>query len=261
MAPRPQPSRVPRARGGRAAAASAQTGADAIAGAGREATHAINQRIFETSLDLIFVVDRQGTFIRVSPSSIAILGYRPDEMVGHSGKEFLYAEDLDNTRNEMRSARRDRLAHNFECRYVHKEGRIVALWWTGVWSEPEQQHFFIGRDITERMATERQLRDSEKQLKRAQRLGQMGSNLSDVRTGAVEWSDETYRIYGVSRDTFVPSGPTILEMIHPDDRAQVAASMAQRRQGIAPAPFEYRLIRPDGTVRRIYGESELIKEE
>jgi PAS domain-containing protein len=38
---------------------------------------AINQRIFETSLDLILVVDRGGTFLRVSPSSEAILGYRP----------------------------------------------------------------------------------------------------------------------------------------------------------------------------------------
>ena len=169
MAPLPQPSRVPRTRRGRAAAASAQTGADATAGAGREATHAINQRIFETSLDLIFVVDQQGTFIRVSPSSIAILGYRPDEMVGHSGKEFLYAEDLDNTRNEMRSARRDRLAHNFECRYVHKAGRIVALWWTGVWSEPEQQHFFIGRDITTLKATEQRLRERTGELVRTNR--------------------------------------------------------------------------------------------
>src|SRR5438552_12038745 len=169
MAPLPQPSRIPRARRGRAAGASAQIGPDAIARAGREATHAINQRIFETSLDLIFVVDRQGTFIRVSPSSIAILGYRPDEMVGHSGKEFLYAEDLDNTRNEMRSARRDRLAHNFECRYVHKEGRIVALWWTGVWSEPEQQHFFIGRDITALKATEQRLRERSDELARTNR--------------------------------------------------------------------------------------------
>src|SRR5207248_2515414 len=44
-------------------------------------------------------------------------------------------------------------------------------------------------------------------------------------------------------------------------RAQVSASISQRSQVIAPAPFEYRLVRPDGTVRRSYGESELIKDE
>src|SRR5262245_38997929 len=69
----------------------------------------INRRIFETSLDLIFVVDRRGTFIRVSPSALTILGYRPDEMVGRSATEFLYHEDLENTRDEMRQARRGRL--------------------------------------------------------------------------------------------------------------------------------------------------------
>src|SRR6266699_4354393 len=203
MAPRPQPSRVPRARGGRAAAASAQTGADAIAGAGREATHAINQRIFETSLDLIFVVDRQGTFIRVSPSSIAILGYRPIEMVGHSGKEFLYAEDLDNTRNEMRSARRDRLAHNFECRYVHKEGRIVALWWTGVWSEPEQQHFFIGRDITALKATEQRLREqtdalvrTNRQLSAVLKASPVAIFMLDPVGSVLLWDESAERIFG-----------------------------------------------------------------
>ena len=31
----------------------------------------------------------------------------------------------------------------------------MTLAWTGVWSEPEQQHFFIGRDMTEQKAAER----------------------------------------------------------------------------------------------------------
>ena len=48
------------------------------AGAGAtddDAVHIINQRIFDTSLDLILVADRRGTIMRVSPSSAAILGY------------------------------------------------------------------------------------------------------------------------------------------------------------------------------------------
>src|SRR6266852_5732140 len=142
---------------------------DETSNAEQEAIHAINQRIFETSLDLILVVNRRGTCIRVSPSSMAILGYLPDEMVGHNASEFLYHEDLDNTRNEMRVARRGRLTRNFECRYVHKEGRVVALWWTGVWSEPEQQHFFIGRDIAALKATEQRLRERTDALMRTNR--------------------------------------------------------------------------------------------
>src|SRR5712691_9614844 len=88
-----------------------------------EIARTINQRIFETSLDLILVVDRKGTFIRISPSVEAILGYRPTELIGRSARQILYPEDLDNTRNEMRLARQGRQTRNFECRYIHKNGR------------------------------------------------------------------------------------------------------------------------------------------
>ena len=128
-----------------------------------EKTEALNReaeerrRLFETSLDLILITDRTGILTRVSPSSLAILGYRPDEMIGHSGAEFIYEADLEATRNEMRLARKGRQTRNFETRYVHKDGRIVPLAWSGVWSEPEQKHFFFGRDMTERNAAEKKL--------------------------------------------------------------------------------------------------------
>jgi len=108
------------------------------------------QRIFDTSLDLILVVDRKGTFLQVSPSSKTILDYTPEDMVGHSAAEFILPEDLESTREEMRAARRGMNTRYFECRYVHRDGHAVLLQWTGVWSEQEGQHYFIGRDMTER---------------------------------------------------------------------------------------------------------------
>ena len=118
-------------------------------------------RLFETSLDLILITDRRGKFIQVSPSSAAILGYSPEEMIGRGGVEFLFPDDLESTRQEMRLARRGKVMRNFETRYVHKDGRVVTLAWSGVWSEPEQQHFFIGRDRTER----KRLEETERQAK------------------------------------------------------------------------------------------------
>ncbi len=116
---------------------------------------ALAKRLFDTSLDLIMVTDRRGRFIDISPSALAILGYRPDEMIGRIGTEFIYPEDLDRTRNEMREARRGRLTRNFETRYVHKSGHSVTLDWTGLWLESEQVHCFIGRDVTQAKLTER----------------------------------------------------------------------------------------------------------
>ena len=131
------------------------------------AAQRINQRIFETTLDLILVVNRKGDIILVSPSSLALLGYSPEEMIGNNARSFLYPDDLDRTRNEMRLARRGRLMRNFETRYVHKDGRPVPLAWTGIWSDAERQHFFIGRDMSERNA-------AEERLRRAQRLDAIG---------------------------------------------------------------------------------------
>jgi diguanylate cyclase (GGDEF)-like protein/PAS domain S-box-containing protein len=112
------------------------------------------RRFFETSLDLILVTDRQGNVIRVSPSSSSIIGYAPEEMIGHNAVKFIHQDDLESTRTEMRLARQGQSARYFETRYQHKDGRIVALAWTGVWSEPGQQHFFIGRDMTEKKRME-----------------------------------------------------------------------------------------------------------
>jgi diguanylate cyclase (GGDEF)-like protein/PAS domain S-box-containing protein len=116
------------------------------------------RRLFETSLDLIFITDSMGTLVRVSPSSEATLGYMPEEMIGRGGAQFVYPDDLEATRREMRQARAGVGTRNFETRYVHKDGRIVTLSWSGVWSEPEKRHFFVGRDMTERKLAEAKLR-------------------------------------------------------------------------------------------------------
>ena len=71
------------------------------------------RRIFDTTLDLILVVDSQGNFLQISPSCKTILGYAPDEMIGHSAIDFIFLADLDATRNEMRAARRGRNTQQF----------------------------------------------------------------------------------------------------------------------------------------------------
>ncbi len=165
-------SRVDTARNGEAAASERDL----------EAARAINQRLFETSLDLIVIVNRWGNVIRVSPSAEEILGYHPNELVGQSAARLLYPDDLEPTRNEMRLARRGRTMRNFDCRYVHKDGHVVTLAWKGVWSEPEQQHFFIGRDMTERIRLEQQLTQSQKMEAVGQLTGGVAHDFNNILT-------------------------------------------------------------------------------
>ncbi|MBV8838859.1 MAG: PAS domain S-box protein, partial [Alphaproteobacteria bacterium] len=148
----------------------------------RDAIRSINQRIFDTSLDLILVVDKYGAFLRVSPSCRAILGYAPEEMIGRNGTEFVYPDDLEATRGEMRLARHAGLSRNFQCRYSHKDGHPVTLSWTGLWSQPDSQYFFIGRDMSDRIALESQLRQSQKMEAVGQLTGGVAHDFNNLLT-------------------------------------------------------------------------------
>ena len=124
----------------------------------RRAARSFSDRVFETSRDLLLVVDRQGNFLQVSPSSEPLLGYHPDEMTGRNAIDFIFPEDLEHTRQLMRRARREGLQSQFETRYVHKDGRVVPLAWTGAWVPEEERHYFSGRDMTARIEAERRIR-------------------------------------------------------------------------------------------------------
>jgi PAS domain S-box-containing protein len=139
-------------------------------------------RIFETSHDLIFVTDSKGSFIQVSPSAKAILGYDPAEMIGNSAIHFIHPDDLQSTRNEMRAARLGKQLRNFETRYMHKDGKAVSLNWTGTWSEPVKRHFFIGRDLTEKQAAEAQLRHIQKMDAIGQLTGGVAHDFNNILT-------------------------------------------------------------------------------
>ncbi|UQR60479.1 PAS domain S-box protein [Bradyrhizobium sp. C-145] len=140
------------------------------------------QRIFETSQDLILVTDGYGNFVQISPSVKNILGYSPEDMVGHSATEFIHPDDLENTRSEMRAARRGAVKRSFEARYYHYDGHEVTLNWMGTWSEPVKRHFFIGRDLTDKQAAEAQLRQVQKMDSIGQLTGGVAHDFNNVLT-------------------------------------------------------------------------------
>jgi PAS domain S-box-containing protein len=140
------------------------------------------QRIFETSQDLILVTDGFGNFVQVSPSVKDILGYKPEDMIGHSATEFIHPDDLEKTRNEMRAARRGQIKRSFEARYYHYDGHEVTLNWMGTWSEPVKRHYFIGRDLTDKQAAEAQLRQAQKMDSIGQLTGGIAHDFNNVLT-------------------------------------------------------------------------------
>jgi len=113
-------------------------------------------------------------------------------------------------------------------------------------------------DITALKQIQASLRESQAMLVQAQRVSKTGSIFRDFATGKVEWSDEMYRIFGVTRDRFVPNTEAYLAMVHPEDRDMLIASIKASEQGVKPSPLQYRIIHPDGAVRWVYREAEIL---
>jgi signal transduction histidine kinase len=115
-----------------------------------------------------------------------------------------------------------------------------------------------GRELIE---SDRHLRRSQQHLLRAQRVGGMGSIERDLKTDEVECTDETFRLFGVDPRTFAPTTQNFVDLVHPEDRERVRAATLRTRRGVKPEPMEYRILRPDGSVRMLRREGELTFDE
>ncbi|MCK1638579.1 PAS domain S-box protein [Bradyrhizobium sp. 157] len=207
------------------------------------------RRIFETSQDLIMVMDSRGILVQISPSCEAILGYRPEEMIGRSGEDFIHRDHLETSRQEMRAARRGQRPKISDTRCIHKDGREVWLSWLGTWSEPAKRFFFVGRDMTESRLAQETLRESE-QLARGIIDTALDAFVQMDDQGIVtDWNSQAEKIFGWSRTEAV--GTRLSELIIPDAQRDAHKVGLERflRTGEAAVlgrRFEIEAMRRDG---------------
>jgi PAS domain S-box-containing protein len=170
------------------------------------------RRIFETSQDLIIVMDSRGFVVQISPSCESILGYRSDEMIGRNGIDFIHPDDLESCRQDMRAARRGQRPNISDARCcTHKDGRSVWLSWLGTWSDPAKRFFFVGRDMTESRRAQETLRESE-QLARGIIDTALDAFVQIDERGVIQdWNPQAENILGWSRDEAV--GNDVFELM------------------------------------------------
>jgi signal transduction histidine kinase len=65
------------------------------------------------------------------------------------------------------------------------------------------------------------------------------------------WSDSMYELYAQSPQTFAPTVPAWLELIHADDREAMQAAIEGAMRDHSQLRSQYCVVRPDGTVRHI----------
>jgi PAS domain S-box-containing protein len=108
-------------------------------------------------------------------------------------------------------------------------------------------------------AGENELNKTNKLLNQAQHLTHLGSWEWDLKENIIRWSDELYRIYGLTKEEFKVSPENYLSFIHPDDVDFVKTSIEKAKTEGKSLNFVHRVVRPDRTVRyiRSLGESHI----
>jgi diguanylate cyclase (GGDEF)-like protein/PAS domain S-box-containing protein len=100
-------------------------------------------------LDAVCTVDATGRFVSASAACERIFGYTPAEMIGRQMIDLVAPQDRARTLQAAAEIMSGQPKLHFENRYVRKDGRIVHVMWTALWSEPDQLRIAVARDITE----------------------------------------------------------------------------------------------------------------
>jgi PAS domain S-box-containing protein len=219
------------------------------------------RNIVDTAQEGVWVLDLKARTTYVNQRMLEMLGYREDEVLGRPLYEFM--DDTVRPEAETHFSRRSEgFRESYDFQFRRKDGSTL---WAIVASGPLRDGAgrFSGAlkmviDITERKQAEEQLRNSELALANAQQIARLGSWEWDVASGSLEWSDELYRLYGVSPETFRPTFEGFIERVHPDDREFVRQQVQQAYDTQLPLKFEHRLVRPDGSVGYMESHGEVV---
>lgn len=119
--------------------------------------------------------------------------------------------------------------------------------------------FVLVTDITERRRIEEEVERSRARLAEAERVARMGSWEWDIPNERLICSEGFLDLYGIRpEDLEGVSRPGRSRHVHPADRELVHEEIEQALQTGTPIEFEYRIIRPDGRVRRLHSRAELV---
>ncbi|MFL5762741.1 MAG: ATP-binding protein [Bacteroidia bacterium] len=108
-----------------------------------------------------------------------------------------------------------------------------------------------GSKITE---LKNQILGMKKILREVQKVGHIGHWEFDFETGKTVWSEESYRILGISARGFDSSLSSFLSSVHPEDLDRVKKIVEASLVSLSSYSFFCRIVTPAGKVRHIFGE-------
>ncbi|TWI65399.1 PAS domain S-box-containing protein [Pseudoduganella lurida] len=128
-------------------------------------------RMWNSSPDLLLVIDFDGYLRRVNPAWTGLLGYQPDELVGHHVTEFVLPDDHPSTIEAYVGAADGNVARLVN-RYRHRNGSLRWISWVGV--PAADMTYATGRDVTTDRERQAELEQAQEQLRQSQKMEAVG---------------------------------------------------------------------------------------
>ncbi|MDZ8108626.1 MAG: PAS domain S-box protein [Nostoc sp. DedQUE12a] len=151
-----------------------------------------------------------------------------------------------------------------EYRIFQLDGSLRWIWNRGfpVCDRQGKINYYSGiaEDITERKLTEESLRESEARLNLALETAHMGIWDRNLKANTVIWSANMGLLYGLPWGSPCPPFEEYLNLIHPEDRESVVASITRVLEE-GRGTIEYRVVWPDGSIHWLKSTSQVYYNE
>lgn len=221
----------------------------------------MNRLVLDNSLDVICVIDANGRFAQVSNACRELWGYAPGELVGRAYFDLAHPEDRAHTLREGAAVLAGRPTVDFRNRVLRKDGSVVSMQWSAVWSPRDRMMFAVARDVTDAERQSRALQEAKDGLQRAQRIARMGAWQYDIAGDRLEWSDEVYDIFQVRPGEFAGNFEAFAARVHPEDLPVLQAAQARTLAGGPELDVEHRIMLPDGRIGHVHERARLERDE
>ena len=222
--------------------------------------------IVESSDDAIVSKDLDGIIKSWNPGAARTFGFTAEEAVGHSITIIIPPELHDEEKQILRRLRNGEHIEHYETVRMTKSGaRLnVSLTISPVRNSKGQVigASKIARDITVRKQVEEELRESQTQLELALESSRTAIFDWDVIENRGKWNPQMEVIYGFNPEEEEITAEQWRRLFHPDDVARLTeeARQAYRDRQKDKFQFEFRAIRPDGSVRYMLSHGRIVRD-
>ncbi|MFX1490580.1 MAG: PAS domain-containing protein, partial [Promethearchaeota archaeon] len=170
-------------------------------------------------MDIVIILDLKGNFQYVSPQVYEIAGFKPEEIIGKNGFNFIHPNDVKNAVETLRAAKQEKKKVYFEFRTIHKDGHYIYVTAIGrkVNIDGEDKIFAVVRDISEQKRAEQKVKESEEQYRLiTENINEMIAILNNKIE--YEYVNEVsfQKVMGRTKEQLI--GNNALRWIHPEDK-------------------------------------------